>query len=317
MRRWIGPLAGIGAAFGALLLLPSSALAWGPEGHRVVALLADRLLQQSDPGARAKLQALLATDKASKLTKNDIASEALWADVLRDKSEEARDATSNWHSTRLNANNPDLAAACFGRKPLPEGYPASRGPRDNCSVDKVLQFAAELKNPETSQFERLAAVQFLLNLVADLHDPLHAIDRGDQGGNCIALQIGAKPPVRLSSYWETLLVTEVAGPDSAKGAARLAAAIPAADAQKWAAGGPQAWAEETYGVAKSIAYGFAAEPPAGKQNFPPVKGAAETCPSVDLYKAGPDYETKAQAAVKEQLAKAGVRLAQILRDGFK
>ena len=42
------------------------------------------------------------------------------------------------------------ARACFGRNPLPSGYPASRGPRDNCSIDKIVQFAAELKDPETS-----------------------------------------------------------------------------------------------------------------------------------------------------------------------
>ena len=64
--------------------------------------------------------------------------------------------------------------------------------RDNCSVDKIEQFSAELKNPETSQGERLAATRFLLNLVGDLHDPLNAIDRGDRGGECIALQIGSK-----------------------------------------------------------------------------------------------------------------------------
>src|SRR5260370_1221889 len=129
--------------------LPPS-LAWGPDGHRAIAFFADHLLQQSDPGARAKILALLATDKASRLTKTDIGSEATWADALREKSEEARDATSAWHSTRLNADNPNLASACFGRKPLPEGYPASHGPRDNCSVDKILQFEVDLDNPDTA-----------------------------------------------------------------------------------------------------------------------------------------------------------------------
>jgi hypothetical protein len=317
MRRLIRPALCGTAAFAVLLLVPRAGLAWGPEGHRVIALLADHLLQQSDPAARGKVAALLATDKGNKLTKNDIASEATWADVLRDKSEEARDATSAWHATRFKADNPNLASACFGRKPLPEGYPASHGPRDNCSVDKILQFQAELKNPETSSFERIAAVQFLLNLVGDLHDPLLAIDRGDQGGNCIALQIGAKPPVRLSSYWQGALVTEVTGSDPAKGAARLMAAIAPTDARTWAEGNPEAWAMEAYEVAKSVAYGFGAEQPADKATLPAGRGQVETCSSVSLYKVGPDYETKALAAVKTQLAKAGVRLARVLRNGFK
>ena len=320
MRRAIRLVAVIGAVCAAVLLPMRASLAWGPEGHRVIALLADRLLQQSDPGARAKILAVLATDKGSRLTKSDIASEANWADVLREKSEEARSATSAWHSTRLKAENPDLALACFGRKPLPEFYPASRGPRDNCSVDKIEQFWAELKNSETSPGERLAALQFLLNLVGDLHDPLHAIDlgdRADQGGSCIALQIGAKPPVRLSTYWGEILVAEAAGPDPAKGASRIAATLPAAESQKWAEGTPEAWAQESHEIAKTMTYNFAAEQPSGKHSFPLGKGQVESCRSVDLYRVGPDYETKALATVKQQLAKAGVRLARILRDSSK
>ncbi len=317
MRRLIGPATVVGAAFAILLLPVRTSLAWGPEGHRVIALFADHVLQRSDAAARAKILALLATDKGSHLTKSDIASEANWADVLREKSEEARSATAAWHSARLKPDNPDLARDCFGRKPLPVGYPASHGPRENCSVDKILQFATELKNPETSPGERLAALQFLLNLVGDLHDPLHAIDRADQGGNCVALQIGSKPPVRLSSYWQETLVAEVAGPDPAKGAARLAASLAAADSQKWAEGNPEAWAQESYEVAKSVAYSFAGEPPSGTHSFPASKGQPEPCPSVALYRVDPDYETKALAAVKQQLAKAGLRLASVLRDGFK
>jgi len=317
MGRWIGPM-GVAAAGLAALLLPMQAcLAWGPEGHRVIALVADRLLQQSDPGVRSKILSILATDKGSRLTKNDIASEANWADVLREKSEEARHATGPWHSTRFSPDNPDLARACFGRNPLPSGYPASHGPQENCSVDKIEQFARELRDPETSPGERLAALQFLLNLVGDLNDPLHAIDRGDQGGECVAVQIGSKPPVRLSSYWQDTLVAEVVGPDPAKGAARIVASTPAAEAQKWAWGNPEAWARETYEVAKSVTYSLAAGQPEGKQSFPPRSGQGESCPAADLYRVGPDYETKALAAVKLQLAKAGARLASVLRDNLK
>jgi len=316
MSRLIGPAAVGGLAFAILLSAPRESHAWGPEGHRAIALIADHALQQGGAGARAKMLALLATDKDNRLTKNDIASEATWADVLREKSLEARSATNLWHSTRFKPDNPDLAIACFGRKSLPLGYPASRGPRDNCSVDKIMQFAAELKKPETSSGEKLAAVQFLLNLVGDLHDPLHAIDHADQGGDCTALQIGSNPPVRLSSYWQGTLVAEVVGPDPAKGAARIAASVPAAESRKWAEGNPEAWARESYEIAKAVTYSFTGGPPAGKFSFPARKGQKEACASVNLYRVGPDYETRALAAVKQLLAKAGVRLARVLRDNL-
>jgi hypothetical protein len=314
MRRWIGPVSVVAAGLAALLLPLRAGLAWGPEGHRAIALIAER---QSDPAVRAKILAILATDKGSRLTKNDIASEATWADVLRDKSEEARSATGAWHATRFKPDNPDLASACFGRNPLPEGYPASHGPRENCSVDKIEQFASELKNPETSAGERLAALQFLLNLVGDLNDPLLAIDRGDQGGDCVALQIGATPPVQLSSYWQVTLAAEVLGSDPAKGALRIIAAVPAAEAQKWADGNPEAWARDTFEVAKGVTYSFSGAQPEGKHSFPARPGQGESCTEANLYRVSPDYETKALAAVKTQLAKAGLRLARVLRDTLK
>jgi hypothetical protein len=317
MRRSLCFFAVIGAALAALFLPMRQSHAWGLEAHRAIALIADKVLQQTDAAARGKIQAVLATDKDNRLTRNDIASEATWADLLRDKSQEARFATSGWHAVRLRPDSPDLAAACAGRKPLPAGYPASRGPPDNCVVDKILQFEKELQDPDTSPGERLAALQFLLNLVGDVNDPLLAIDRADQGGYCTAVQIGAKPPVRLSTYWQSTLVGEVVGRDSAAGAARILTAVPAADTQKWAAGNPESWALESHEIAKTVVYGFPADSAAGKYTFPGGKGEQEGCADVTLYRIGTDYETRALATVKQQLAKGGVRLAQVLRDSFK
>jgi hypothetical protein len=310
----------IAVAYAALLPAVREGQAWGPEGHRTIALIADKVLQQSDAAARGKVQALLATDKESRLTKNDIASEATWADVLRDKSQEARIATSNWHAVRLRADSPELAAACYGRPPLPSGYPASRGPRDNCVLDKIEQFQKELQNPDTMPGERLAALKFLLNLVGDANDPLLAIDKGDQGGLCTTVQIGGKPPVRLSSYWQTTLVGEVVGRDPAAGAARLLSSVSPAELQSWAAGNPESWAMDSYQVAKTVAYAFPADSAAGKaagSKAPAGKGEPDGCGEVALYRVGPDYGTKGLAAVKQQLAKGGLRLAQLLRDSFK
>src|SRR5438105_8408310 len=164
--------------------------------------------------------------------------------------------------------------------------------------------------------ERLAALQFLLNLVGDVNDPLLAIDKGDQGGQCTAVRIGGKPPVRLSTYWQTTLVGEVVGRDPAAGAARLLSSVSPADMQSWAAGNPESWALESYQVAKTVAYAFPADSAAGKL---PAGGKAEAdgCGEVVLYRVGADYETKALAAVKQQLTKGGLRLAQLLRDSFK
>ncbi|MBV9861220.1 MAG: S1/P1 Nuclease [Alphaproteobacteria bacterium] len=291
--------------------------AWGPEGHRVIALFADHVLQQSDAAARAKLVALLATDTANSWTKTDIGSEATWADVLRQKSQEARTATEGWHYVRLKSDNADLQSACFGYPALPPGVPASHGPQDDCVVDKIEQFERELSDPQTGPTERLSALKFLLNLVGDIHEPLYAIDHGDEGGRCTAIiPANAKTPVRLLAYWDDTLVAQVAGKDPAKGAVQVATGLGPADAQKWANGKPADWALESFALAKSVAYALTPES-AGKYSFPARKGETDSCGAVAPYRADSAYETKALATVKEQLAKAGMRLAMVLRDSLK
>ena len=135
---------------------PSSASlagwAWGSEAHEIIALLADRLLQTGDPPrSKRRLREILAADKSNTWTKTDIAGEAIWADALREKSPEGRAATTKWHYVKLDPDNPDLNKACFGRPALQAMMPASHGPQDDCIVDKIEQFAKELREPGTSR----------------------------------------------------------------------------------------------------------------------------------------------------------------------
>src|SRR6516225_2717402 len=213
---------------------PTETWAWSGEGHRIIALVANQLLQTQDPPVQKKIADILATDKSNDWTKTDIASEATWADALREKSPEGRAATSKWHYVKLDPRNPDLTKACFGKPALPTMAPASHGLQDDCVVDKIEQFAKELRDPATLPGERLMALQFLLNFVGDIHDPLYTIEHNDQSGRCVALlPPGAKSPVRLSVYWDDTMVAEAEGKDPAKAAGEITATITKADIQKW------------------------------------------------------------------------------------
>jgi hypothetical protein len=164
-------------------LLPQHAQAWGDEGHRIIALIAEQYLE---PATRAEVSAMLSANHDS-LTAHDIASEATWADKYRDSDRSgARDryqGTRQWHFVDIELDRPDLDQACSGHPRLPPGVPASSGPADACIVDKIDQFEAELANPETSPDERLVALKFLLHLVGDVHQPLHAADNHDADTN--------------------------------------------------------------------------------------------------------------------------------------
>jgi len=162
---------------------PSSVLAWGGEGHAIIALIADQLL---DAEVRAKVAGILSAD-TDDLAGHDIASASMWADRYRDSdrhgSQERFRGTREWHFVDIEIEDPDLARACFGYPPLPAGLPASRGPSHACIVDKINQFVVELSDPATNAEERLIALKFLLHRVGDVHQPLHAADDHDAGGN--------------------------------------------------------------------------------------------------------------------------------------
>lgn len=301
----------------ALFWDPSQCRAWGSEAHEIIALLADRLLETGDPAVEKKIAEIIAADKSNTWTKNNIAGEVNWADALRENSPEGRAATTKWHYVKLDPDNPDLTKACFGRPALQPMMPASHGPQDDCIVDKIEQFAKELRESGTSEPERLMAVQFLLNLVGDIHDPLFTVERNNQSGHCVAVvPPGGKTPVRLSVYWEDDLVAEAEGKNPAKAAEQIAARLTAVEIRKWSGGTPEEWARESYELAKSVVYGFPAEA-GGQFTFPARKGETDACGPVPLHRLNAGYRDRAVAALKEQLAKAGVRLAALLRDNMQ
>jgi S1/P1 Nuclease len=98
------------------LTSPHPAAAWGDEGHKIIALIAEHHL---DPAVRAKVATLLAADTDT-LTDHDIASEATWADKYRDSDRQTTkiryEATWRWHFVDIELTQADLAPACSERR---------------------------------------------------------------------------------------------------------------------------------------------------------------------------------------------------------
>src|SRR5215470_4716160 len=107
------------------------ALAWGDEGHEVVALIAQSFL---DTDVRKRVNALLAADTDS-LTAHDIATAATWADKFRDANiNGSRLKTRQWHFVDIEIDTPDIDQACFNHPTLLPGTVASDGAADDCVV---------------------------------------------------------------------------------------------------------------------------------------------------------------------------------------
>jgi S1/P1 Nuclease len=199
-----------------IVTFPNPASAWGDDGHKTVALIAQHYLT---PSTKKQIAAMLAAD-TDPLTKHDFASEATWADKYRDSNnrKDHYEQTEQWHFVDLEIDNPDLNQACFGREPLPAGTLASNGPAKACVVDKINQFMAELEAPGTDAEERLIALKFILHFVGDMHQPLHASDHHDRGGNDVKISAdGFNHTARdeLHGYWDTQFVDALGKPPTA------------------------------------------------------------------------------------------------------
>ena len=222
-----------------------------------------------------------------------MASEATWADAIKSDSELKR-RTSQWHFVDIELQSPNLDQACFNHPPISTGAVAFDGPANDCIVDKVNQFTAELGNSATDPEERIIALKFLLHLVGDLHQPLHASDDHDRGGNEKQVVAVGVRPGNLHHYWDTEFVVAL-GPDQRRVAADLIESISDDQEKQWAKGTAADWAQETFVIARDHAYGELPSPD-----------------SRGKFHLTDDYVQMGAEVVPVQLSKAGVRLAFVL-----
>ena len=144
--------------------------AWGPEGHRVVAMAAaDRL----SPAARQAVAWLL-----NGQTLADIAS---WAD---DYAADHRE-TARWHYVDLPLNATSYIASRDCRPSRADGV-------GDCVVERTRNEIARLGNTTLSRTDRALALKFVVHFVADVHQPFHAIGVS-AGGNGIRVTAFGSP----------------------------------------------------------------------------------------------------------------------------
>ncbi len=269
--------------------------AWGDEGHEIIGMIADHYLT---PAVRQKVNALLAQDSSHLTADTTIAAEATWADKYRDSDRDTTKAryyaTRQWHFVDIEVDGGDISTACFGHPAVPAGVPASQGPARDCVVDKIEQLSGELADPAVDANERRLALQFLLHTVGDVHQPLHASDNHDQGGNAKKVDADGIPAGSLHHYWDTEFVNRL-GSDPKLVALHLLGRIAPEQVKAWSTGTASTWAVQSSQLARQYAYGgLGARDASGR------------------YMLSCGYVTQATRVTALQLSRAGVRLAFLL-----
>ena len=255
----------------ALMCLAQIAHAWGAEGHRLVGQVADLDLSTK---TRLAVTGLMGGNPS-------LASVSTWMDEVRREPE--YDYMKSWHFVNIEV--------CDGTSvPCPGG---------NCVTDRITWAIGELKSQDRQR--QVLGLKVLVHLVGDIHQPLHAGDNGDQGGNQVTVtnrQCG-RTGCELHAYWDNSLVKLV---QRGVSAARLAQAIhdatPALSTTD--SEDPKAWALESEQLAKTVAY-----------RYPGFACGQLTPATLDA-----DYDGRAVAVVRSQISKAGKRLARLLNTIF-
>ena len=262
---------------------PPAAWAWGPDGHVIIARIAELHLS---PKARRQLQALLDGRRLPDL--------ASWADDWRDGHPE----TAPWHfvDVPLSAAAYDADRDCAG---------------GGCAIKALDTQLAVLRDRQAAPETRRRALRFVVHLLADLHPPLHAATDdaapggSDRGGNTVKarLSIGAgefpyhsSPSGNLHGIWDSDLIDALHRQQEAYVDALAKLPDSVAHLQ---AGTAVDWANEAHQVARDVAYA----------DLPPPDAAG-------VRQLDEKYAARCRPALEKQLQRAGLRLAHVLNESF-
>lgn len=245
-----------------LLAACASALAWSEQGHRIVALAAEDHLSDN---AKRRIGYLFGPDVR-------LVDVATWANELVLE----RPETEAWHSITIpkGAENVDLARDC---------------PVGDCITVKIRDCIGIVRLAIRPREEAREAFKMLVNLAADLHQPLlSGYPPGDSKDDRAVVVDGNE--MTLHEAWERGLLASLGSEEEVLQQVRQHVLSAYSDA--WTRGTLRDWTWENHQLAASKVY-----PAVGAEDRTVLEGEALQA---------------ARQIVIERLAKSAVRLAALL-----
>jgi hypothetical protein len=314
MRKWL--------MFGSLCacLLSTSAVAWWDEGHMQIAAVA---YERLTPEVRAKVDALVrlnpeyATWVAGYPARNAaqyaFVRAAVWADDIKTPEMGYTDKDDKPATPKAGQNigyYDNLMHKYWHFKDIgfsTDGTPLEDADPVNALTQIKLLTAGLAPSSGLPDEVRSYDLVWLIHLVGDAHQPLHATSRfshdlphGDQGGNKDMVVPATGEVIALHFYWDRLL-GNYSTPEGAIRDALIGddTKLPEPDPTLAMNANPEDWFTESEKLAEATAY---AEP---------VKSGTQP------YVLDRPYETNARNVARQQAALAGARLANLINATLK
>jgi hypothetical protein len=318
-----------------LALSSTPSLAWNEYGHMAVAALAwDRLSDR--PEIQAKITALLIKNPLYETWTDGVSGDirdkvgfmmaATWADIIKRDHQHIADGAAGSHGDRP-AGTPDDSRNIgysdnfmhkywhFIDQPFsPEEFSSDDTrlpePEKPNVQTRIADFRATLSpNSGVTDEVRSYDLTWLLHLVGDVHQPLHATSRftrdqpdGDDGGNRVKIKCGPRTPqvschaAELHAFWDDVLGPSNATPESVIDAE---ADFPDPNPALAAIADEKVWMKESFDKAQEVVY---------------VQPIGVEDKTYNLTKA---YKEHAFLAAQERVSLAAARLANLLADALR
>jgi hypothetical protein len=248
-----------------VIVIAFSLISWGVIGHRTIALIAE---QNLTPQAKAAV--------ADLLDGQSMADVSCWADNVQ-KLRQYRH-TAAWHFFYVNRN--------LDRKSFEKDVKSQS--QDNL-YRAIKQQKDILLSPATSKEQKSTALKFLINLVADAHQPMHVAGAEDKGGKRIKVHFENKN-TNLHALWDSSLI-EHGGYSDGELARRNSHYT--GDMQIWQNDSPMHWLWESYQISD--------------EQYKFVHNG---------YRTDSKYYPYYMPVLEKRLQKAAIRLAGLLNDIF-
>jgi hypothetical protein len=308
----------------ALPLLAGSAFGWGCEGHQMVALIARAHLT---PAASAAVDQLLREnpiDPAQKRFCQDrpadlLAEGAAWADDMK-----PIDKTFLWHQIDIPM---PISSGDFTKWCDPIGPSVGGKDRPGCIVNAIPYEMEILRDPNQPAPDRAKALRYIVHLMGDLTQPLHVSDNFDQGGNCTRMKFFNMDALQtLHGIWDYDLIQHDMA-EKKETQPQYAATLDKDFRGHWREWGEAksdivAWTWEAHKLASTVIYANLkpqiplAPVTAGLADKAACDTGRDTVEALHI-SIGDEYAAAALPVIREQLAKAGYRLAGVLNQTFK